>query len=100
MRNVANKSVIKTRHLITDVNESDILVEMGHSNRAMMIDRILNGLTIIFFALIFYFVFIPLRLTNVASRKDPLELKWQSEGSYWHVKINREFDRGRYLKQY
>ena len=73
---------------------------MGQSKLANLMNGISGGLSVLAFAFMFYAVFTTLRLITVVLRKDLLELKWQSKGSYWHVRPGRVFDRGRYLKQY
>jgi hypothetical protein len=73
---------------------------MEKSKRVNLMNEISGGLSVLAFAFMFYAVFTTLRLITVVLRKDLLELKWRSKGSYWYVRPGRVFDRGKYLKQY
>lgn len=48
---------------------------------------------------IFYVVFVMFRLAAFLLGKDLLELRRQSEASYWHSRLEQVFDRQQYLKQ-
>jgi len=63
-------------------------------------NRIAEAMSLAALAILFYVAFVTFHLVAFALRKDLLELKWQSEGSYWHSCTVEELDRQQYVRQF
>jgi hypothetical protein len=62
--------------------------------------RIAERMSLAALVILFYVAFVTFRLVAFLLRKDPLELKGQSKGSYWHSRTVEGLDRQQYLRQF